>query len=122
MPSPTLQFSHDAKWVGFTVYPTRAEAARLKKQRRTPHNKLRLLDLTSGKDVTIDNVRRFAFAGERGGWLAIQKDPADAPGGAPSAARRPGRLPAVRLRRLAQLATARKARTSSCVTWRPGAT
>jgi dipeptidyl aminopeptidase/acylaminoacyl peptidase len=78
-------FSDDAKWAGITVSPTRAEAARLKKQRKAPHNKLRLLDLTTGKDITIDNVRRFAFAGERGGWLAIQKDPPDAPGGAPAA-------------------------------------
>jgi dipeptidyl aminopeptidase/acylaminoacyl peptidase len=85
-PSPTMQFSHDAKWVAFTVYPTRAEAARLRRTRRPMHNKLRVLDLTSGKDVTIDNVRRFAFSGERGGWLAIQKDPPDAPAGAPGAA------------------------------------
>ena len=41
--------------------------------------KVQLLDLTSGKDVTIENVRRFAFAGERGGWIALQKAPA--PGG-----------------------------------------
>ena len=104
----------------FTVYPTRAEAARLKKQRRTPHNKLRLLDLTSGKDVTIDNVRRFAFAGERGGWLAIQKDPPihlAARRAAPPAAR-----PQAARRRAAGAASdRRRAPTSSCVNWRPGA-
>ena len=53
---------------------------------------MRLLELTSGKDVTIENVRRFAFAGERGGWVAIAKAPAASggPGAGAAAAPAPG--------------------------------
>ncbi|MEW5982164.1 MAG: prolyl oligopeptidase family serine peptidase, partial [Acidobacteriota bacterium] len=80
-PPASLQFSGDGKWAAFTVYPTKAEADRARRQRRPAPSKLRLLDLATGKDTTIENVRRFAFAGERGGWLAIQKNPASAGGG-----------------------------------------
>jgi dipeptidyl aminopeptidase/acylaminoacyl peptidase len=90
MASPSIQFSDDGKWVGLTVYPTRADAAKLKKQKKTPHNKLQILDLTTGKDTTIENVKRFAFSGERSGWLAIQKDPADTPGSGAAAGPGPG--------------------------------
>jgi len=98
-PAATLRISDDSKWVAFMVYPTRAEGARLKRQRRPVQAKVQWLDLTSGKDVTVENVRRFAFAGERGGWIALQKAPpagggagaaagagaSGAPGGAPGA-------------------------------------
>ena len=62
------------------VYPTRAEGQRLRRQRRPVQAKVQLLDLASGKDVTMENVRRFAFAGERGGWIAFQKAPATSGG------------------------------------------
>jgi len=82
-PSASLGFSEDSKWVAFMVYPTRAEGQRLRRQRRPVQAKVQLLDVASGKDVTIENVRRFAFAGERGGWVALQK--AQASGGGPGA-------------------------------------
>ena len=96
-PPATLRFSEDAKWVAFMVYPTRADSARLRRQRRPIQAKVQLLDLSSGKDVTIENVRRFAFAGERGGWIALQKAPATggaAGGGAATGAGAPGGAPA----------------------------
>jgi dipeptidyl aminopeptidase/acylaminoacyl peptidase len=80
-----VQFSHDGQWAAFTVQPTRAESARLKKQRKPARAKVRLVRLDTGADVTFENVRRFAFAGDRGGWLALLKDVADggpAPAGA----------------------------------------
>jgi len=89
LPAAALQFSADSKWAAFMVYPTRAEAQRARSQRRpAAQPKARLLDLESGTDVAFDNVRRFAFAGERGGWIAMQKAPAGAGGtavGAPPA-------------------------------------
>ena len=93
-PPATLRFSEDSKWVAFMVYPSRAEGQRLRRQRRPIQAKVQLLDVASGKDVTIENVRRFAFAGERGGWIALQKAPATsgAPGG--SAVPAPGGAPA----------------------------
>jgi dipeptidyl aminopeptidase/acylaminoacyl peptidase len=88
-PSASLGFSEDSKWVAFMVYPTRAEGQRLRRQRRPVQAKVQLLDLASGKDVTIDNVRRFAFAGERGGWIALQKAPASSGGPGAGAATAP---------------------------------
>ena len=79
-PPATLRFSDDSKWVAFMVYPTRAEGQRLRRQRRPVQAKVQLLDVTTGKDVTMENVRRFAFAGERGGWIAFQKTPATSGG------------------------------------------
>jgi dipeptidyl aminopeptidase/acylaminoacyl peptidase len=79
-PPATLRFSDDSKWAAFMVYPTRAEGQRLRRQRRPVQAKVQLLDVTTGKDVTIENVRRFAFAGERGGWIAFQKAPATSGG------------------------------------------
>jgi dipeptidyl aminopeptidase/acylaminoacyl peptidase len=91
-PPATLRFSEDSKWVAFMVYPTRAEGQRLRRQRRPLQAKMQLLDLTSGKDVTIENIRRFAFAGERGGWVAIAKAPTTSggPGGGAAPAAAPG--------------------------------
>jgi dienelactone hydrolase len=86
IPSAALGFSQDSKWVAFMVYPNRAESARLRRTRRPIQAKMQLLDLASGKDVTIENVRRFVFANERGGWIAYQKAPGTAGGGAPAAA------------------------------------
>ncbi|HSP89389.1 MAG TPA: hypothetical protein VLN08_00695, partial [Vicinamibacterales bacterium] len=92
VPTASLGFSEDSKWAAFMVYPTRAEGQRLRRQRRPVQAKVQLLDLTSGKDVTIENVRRFAFAGERGGWVAIAKAPAASggPGAGAAAAPAPG--------------------------------
>ncbi len=79
--SAAAQFSAEGRFAAFAVFQSRQEAARLKTQQKPLHNKLRLLDLTSGLDITIENVRRFAFAGDRAGWIAIHKDPPDgAPG------------------------------------------
>ena len=91
-PPATLRFSEDSKWVAFMVYPTRIEGQRLRRQRRPVQAKVQVLDLATGKDTTIENVRRFTFAGERGGWIALQKAPATSggPGGGGAAAPAPG--------------------------------
>jgi dipeptidyl aminopeptidase/acylaminoacyl peptidase len=91
-PSSSLSFSPDSTWVAFTVYPSRAESQRLRRQRRPAQAKMQALDLASGKDITIENIRRYSFSGERGGWLAIAKAPATAggPGGTPAQAAPPG--------------------------------
>ena len=77
-PSSSLSFSPDAKWTAFTAYPSRAEGWRLRRQRRPVQAKMQLVDLASGKEATVENIRCFAFAGERGGWVAIAKAPATA--------------------------------------------
>ena len=91
-PSSSLGFSPDSKWAAFTAYPSRAEGQRLRRQRRPVQAKMQLVDLATGKDVSIENVRRFAFAGERGGWVAVAKAPASA--GGPGAGAAPPSAPA----------------------------
>src|SRR5512137_269907 len=91
-PPSTLRFSEDSKWLALTAYPSREETARLKRQRRPIQTKVKILDLASGGDVTAENVRRFAFAGDRGGWIALQKAPATPAG--PGAGSAPPAAPA----------------------------
>jgi acetyl esterase/lipase len=76
-----LAMSEDAKWVAFSVAPTKKEAAQLKKQRKPLQNKIVILNLDAGTETRIDKIQRFAFAGERGGWIALKKYGADGPGG-----------------------------------------
>jgi dipeptidyl aminopeptidase/acylaminoacyl peptidase len=94
-PSSSLGISPDSKWAAFTAYPSRAEGQRLRRQRRPVQAKLQLVDLATGKDVTIENIRRFAFSGERGGWVAIAKAPASSsgPAGGPAPAAAPPSAP-----------------------------
>jgi dipeptidyl aminopeptidase/acylaminoacyl peptidase len=80
----SLAISDDSKFVAFSVAPTKKEAAQLKKQRKPLQNKVVILNLAAGTETKIDKIQRFAFAGERGGWIALKKYGADAPGGAAS--------------------------------------
>jgi dipeptidyl aminopeptidase/acylaminoacyl peptidase len=73
-----LAFSENSKWLAFAIHPTRKEAKVLQKQHKPAHNKATLVNLASGNKQEFDNVRRFAFAGERGGWIALYKYPSPA--------------------------------------------
>jgi fermentation-respiration switch protein FrsA (DUF1100 family) len=68
-----LAFSDDSKWVAFTVYPTKKEAQQAKKQRKPLQNKVRLLNLAAGTDSEMAKIRRFAFSGEKAGWIALHR-------------------------------------------------
>ena len=82
-------FSREAKFGAFTIYPTHAEAAQLRRQRRPLQNKAGILNLDTGDRVEVPRIRRFALAPGPGRWIAMHKY-ADAPGGAaPAAAARP---------------------------------
>ena len=80
-------FSDDSRWLAFTIYPTVKEGKQAQKQRQPARNKVGFLDLSSGEKTEIDDVRAFAFAGERGGWIALHRypvatgGPAGGPGG-----------------------------------------
>jgi len=71
-----LSFSDDSRWLAFTIYPTVEEAKKAEKQRQPARNKIGLLELGSGEMVEVEDIRSFAFAGERGGWIALQRYPA----------------------------------------------
>ncbi|MFB3852339.1 MAG: prolyl oligopeptidase family serine peptidase [Vicinamibacterales bacterium] len=78
-------FSGDAKWLAFSVAPTKKEAAQLRRQRRPVQNKVSLVELATGKETRIEKIRRFAFSGEKGTWIALHRYGADVPSGTPAA-------------------------------------
>ena len=92
------------------VYPTRAESARLKRQRRPVQAKVQLLDLT-GKDVTIENVAAspLPVSVRLGLPCRRPRPPAAAAGAAGGVHRGAGAGSGAGAR-----ATGRRARTSSC--------
>src|SRR5207237_2238 len=54
--------------------------------RTPPQNKVALVNLATGEKVEFENMRRFAFSGEAGNWIALQKAPASrAPASTPPA-------------------------------------
>jgi dipeptidyl aminopeptidase/acylaminoacyl peptidase len=77
----SLAVSDDSKWVAFSVAPTKKDAAQLKKQHKPLQNKVVILNLADGTETRIDKIQRFAFSGERPGWIVLKKYGADAPGG-----------------------------------------
>jgi dipeptidyl aminopeptidase/acylaminoacyl peptidase len=85
----SLDFSEDSKWVAFTTYPKRAEAQRLRRQRRPVQNGVTIVNLASGEKLAYPKIRRFAFSGDSSAWIALNRYPAQTtPGGgeAPGAA------------------------------------
>jgi dipeptidyl aminopeptidase/acylaminoacyl peptidase len=73
-----VEFSSDGKWLAFTVFPKRADARKAKHDKKPANNKATLVELATGKKIEFDKVKAYAFAGERGGWIALHKYPTDA--------------------------------------------
>ncbi|HJR60014.1 MAG TPA: hypothetical protein VJ813_11465, partial [Vicinamibacterales bacterium] len=72
----SLQFSDDSKWIAFTTTPARAEAQRLRRQRRPIQSSVTVVNLASGEKKDYPNVRRFAFSGEAATHIALHRAPA----------------------------------------------
>ena len=76
----TIEFSADSRTVVFNVFPTKAETAQAKKDKKpAPKDGMTVVDLATGKSVKIDRVRRFAMPEEASGYLAYQKEGPDTP-------------------------------------------
>ena len=87
----TLEFSADSKWAAFTTYPKRAEAQRLRRQRRPVQNSVTIVNLATGSKTETPKIRRFAFSGDAATWIALHRAPAQpTPGGGAGAAAAPG--------------------------------
>jgi dienelactone hydrolase len=76
----TLSFAPDSKWLAFNITPPRRErtADRETSERPGPRRaeaKVGLVNLSTGAKVEYEGVRRFAFAGEAGGWVALHRTP-----------------------------------------------
>ncbi|MEP6731241.1 MAG: prolyl oligopeptidase family serine peptidase [bacterium] len=83
-PGASLVIAPTSRFAAFTMYPTAKEAKRLKTQHRPSYNKVAVVNLATGEKKEFDKVRRFAFAGEQAGWIAMQAYPPE--GAAPAAA------------------------------------
>jgi dipeptidyl aminopeptidase/acylaminoacyl peptidase len=68
-----VQFSEDGKWAAFTVYPTRAEAQRLRRQRRPVESGVAIVNLATGEKRDYQRIRRFAFSGDASTWIALHR-------------------------------------------------
>jgi dipeptidyl aminopeptidase/acylaminoacyl peptidase len=68
-----VEFSADGQWLAFTVYPKRADARKSKRDKKPAYNKVTLVEVATGKKLEFDKVKAYAFAGERGGWIALHK-------------------------------------------------
>jgi fermentation-respiration switch protein FrsA (DUF1100 family) len=77
-----VAFSNDAKFAAFTIYPSRTEAAQLRRQRRPLQNKVGIVNLANGEKIEVARVRRYLFSNENPGWIALHKYGPDAPAGA----------------------------------------
>jgi hypothetical protein len=74
---PAPVFSRDARFAAFAIYPTSAEAAAARQQRRPAQNKAAVVNLETGAKIEVPKVRRFVMA-PNGGWIAMQKYAPDA--------------------------------------------
>lgn len=53
------QFSEDSKWVAYTIGLPKAEADKLRDQKKVPENKLGLRNLASGEEEVIESVQSW---------------------------------------------------------------
>ena len=87
-----MAFSDDSAWAALTVSPTRREAQANTRARRPNQTSVTIVNLATGDKVNVPKIRRFAFAGELGGWIALHRyGPEAAAGAAPAAAAAGGR-------------------------------
>lgn len=68
-----IEFSKDGQWMAFTSHMTKKEQDAAKKAKKPVQTKVTLVDLKTGKATTIEKIAKFAFANERGGWIALHK-------------------------------------------------
>lgn len=71
-----LAVSEDGKYAAFLAYPTAKEAKGMKKAKKPIQNRLIVVELATGKKTEFEKIRRFAFSGERGTFLAMHRYPA----------------------------------------------
>ncbi len=84
-------FSYDSNWIAITTALTRREAEAARRARRPLQNSVTIVNLATGDKVSIPKIRRFEFAGETGGWVALHRYGPDTPGAAAGAAAGAGR-------------------------------
>lgn len=81
IPSVTIQFTADSKFVVFSVFPSKAERDKFKKLRAprpedTPRNGMVIVDLSSGTAVRVERVKNFEVPDKVGGTIAYLREAA----------------------------------------------
>ncbi len=90
--NPTLTFSDNSQYALFAIAPTKRETERLRRERKPVQNVAALVNLATGEVKKFEKVRRAAFSGERGSWVALYTYAPETAGG--SAASAPATAPA----------------------------
>ncbi|HEX3743083.1 MAG TPA: prolyl oligopeptidase family serine peptidase [Bryobacteraceae bacterium] len=74
----TITFSSDSKFVVFSVFPSKAETDKARREKKTaeqmPKDKMTIVELATGKSSSVERVRRFAMPENAAGYLAYQKE------------------------------------------------
>jgi hypothetical protein len=81
-----MTFSEDGAYIGISVGVPRRQAQAAQRANQPVQNSLLLVNLATGEKTTIPKIRRFAFNGEMGGWVALDRYPPAAPAGPAAAA------------------------------------
>jgi len=74
----SVVFSDDSRWLAFAIAPTKEESDKPRGQGAPARNKVGILELATGEMTEVEDIQSFAFAGERGGWIALRRYPASA--------------------------------------------
>ncbi|HXG55500.1 MAG TPA: hypothetical protein VNJ03_09010 [Vicinamibacterales bacterium] len=82
-------FSDDSRWIAFNTSPPRAEAQRLRRQRRPVQGGVTLVNLATGEKKEYARIRRFAFNEDQSTSIALHRAPPAAAPGASSPAPAP---------------------------------
>ena len=80
-----MSFSDDSMWFATSTSLTRQEAEAARRARRPIQTSALIVNLSNGEKVSVPKVRRFAFNGEMGGWIAMHRYGPDAAAGAGAA-------------------------------------
>ena len=86
-------YSADSKWFAYSIGQSEEEQEKLRSEQRPVHNKLGLLNLTTGETTTLDGIMSFSFSAD-GSCLAVRRYAAERASGAqasPAPAGRGGR-------------------------------
>lgn len=76
-------FSDDSRWLAYSIGMSETDQEKLRRDRKPVHNKLGLMDLSTGELTTVDGVESFSFDGT-GAFLAMRRYAPERPANAPA--------------------------------------
>lgn len=77
-PTPSeISFSADSRWTVFTIYPPGKEVKRLRRENKPIHNTVGLVELSTGKEIEFEKIKKAVFSGQNPRWLALHRYPGE---------------------------------------------